>query len=256
VEYYFLVVCFVEKCRWLFYGGILMALYLVIMGVQGCGKGTQAAFISEEFGIPHVSTGDLFRAMKTRTDELAQRVQDIINSGILVPDDVTNEVLKDRLEQDDAANGVILDGYPRNVEQAKWLGEYLESKGKELNAVLLLDLDFYTAFKRAFGRVKAADGTQYNIFTNNEGLEWAAEDHPNGDYPPRLIVTNKETGEKLERRIDDEAFSVIKRIETYRQSTAPLIGYYGENGRTLSFDASQSIDEVGKAIKKAIDEIK
>ena len=135
------------------------------MGVQGAGKGVQAQFIKEHYNLPHVSTGDLFRAMKTREDELAKRVQDIMQSGALVDDDTTNEVVRDRLEQPDAASGVILDGFPRNQNQAAWLENYLAGKGQSLAAVLLLELDLYTAFKRAFGRVTAQSGDSYNILS-------------------------------------------------------------------------------------------
>ena len=135
-----------------------MSLYIILMGVQGAGKGEQAKFIRERYGIPHVSTGDLFRAMKTREDELAKRVQQIMASGNLVDDATTNEVVKDRLSQPDAQGGVIFDGYPRTPNQAAWLESYLAERGEQINAVILLDLDLYTAFKRAFGRVSTAAG--------------------------------------------------------------------------------------------------
>ena len=230
-----------------------MSLYLIIMGVQGAGKGTQAAFINKSYGIPHVSTGDLFRAMRTRTDELAQRVQEIMNAGNLISDEITNEVLKDRLEQDDAKGGMILDGYPRNTAQAEWLENYLDDKGKSLAAVILLGLDAYSAFKRAFGRVKSSDGTQYNIYTNNTGLEWEMVKHPEEAYPPRLEAKLTATGEILKRRPDDEAFGVVKRIDTYLETTMPLIDYYREKGKLVEIDAAQSIDEVSKAIKIVLD---
>lgn len=233
-----------------------MGLYLVIMGVQGAGKGTQAAFIKEKYGILHVSTGDLFRAMKTREDELAKRVQDIMNAGRLVPDDTTNEVVKDRLEQPDAQKGAVLDGYPRNIAQAQWLENYLQSKGEKLAAVLLLELDPYVAFKRAFGRVTSASGDAYNIYTNNEGLEWSLVEHPEKAFPPRLEVKNTRTGEILKRRSDDEAFAVIKRIDIYLEETRPLVDYYRQKGLLVSLDAEQSIEAVGKAIEVAVDKVK
>src|SRR5215207_7970126 len=135
-----------------------MGLYIILMGVQGAGKGVQAGFISETYQIPHVSTGDLFRAMKTREDELAKRVQHILATGGLVDDATTNEMVAERLAQADAKNGVILDGYPRNREQSAFLSNYLAERGEQVNAVLLLDLELYIAFKRAFGRVTAANG--------------------------------------------------------------------------------------------------
>lgn len=233
-----------------------MGLYLIIMGVQGAGKGTQAAFIKEKYNILHVSTGELFRAMKTRQDELAQRVQELMEGGLLIPDDVTNEVLRDRLEQPDAAAGAVLDGYPRNIAQAQWLENYLAGRSEKISAALQLDLDPYNAFKRAFGRVSAVDGQQYNIYTANEGLEWETIDHPEKAYPPRLEVRMKATGEVLKRRADDEAVAVIKRIDTYLEQTAPLIDFYREKGSLLNVPANQPIDAVGQAIIQAVDSVK
>jgi len=233
-----------------------MSLYLIIMGVQGAGKGTQAAFIEREFGIPHVSTGDLMRAMKSREDELAKRVQQIMASGQLVDDDTTNEILEERLAQPDAANGVILDGYPRNTDQAKWLEKHLESKGAKLNAVLLLELDYYTAFKRAFGRVKTKDGQFKNIYFNDGDIDINLVEHPEHDFPPRIDATLKSTGEKLERRRDDHAYSVVKRIDIFEKDTRPLIEYYRDHGLLVEIDALQSIDAVSQQIKEAIKQVK
>lgn len=230
-----------------------MGLYVIIMGVQGAGKGTQSAFIQAKYNIPQISTGDLFRAMKSREDELAKRVQDIMNAGLLVPDEVTNEVLKDRLQQADATNGAIFDGYPRNIAQAEWLEAHLNERGDKVAAVLLLELDAYDAFKRAFGRVKSAEsGETYNIYSNGAGLTWELIPHPAGEYPPRLEVKNAQ-GELLVRRADDEAVSVIKRIDLYYAETAPLVEYYRQKGLLVSIDASQPIETVSAQIKEQID---
>lgn len=230
-----------------------MSLYLIMMGVQGSGKGTQAAFISQRYGIPHISTGDLFRAMKTREDPLARRVQDIMKAGALVDDDTTNEVLKDRLEQPDAAGGAILDGYPRNIDQARWLAEYLNSRSANLAGVLQLELDLYTAFKRAFGRVLSEQtGETYNIFFHTDVVNWTVVEHPERAFPPRLDAVVTATGEPLRRRPDDEAFAVIKRIDTYVETTRPLIEYYSEQGLLVTIEADRPIDEVNQAVEAAI----
>jgi adenylate kinase len=234
-----------------------MSLYLIIMGVQGAGKGTQAAFIEETYGIPHISTGDLFRAMKSRDDELARRVQEIMNAGDLVSDEVTSEVLKDRLEQPDAANGAVLDGYPRNISQAKWLEDYLASRGESLTAVLLLDLDLYTAFKRSYGRVKSnATGETFNIYFNSENIVADFDADPQGKYPPRVVAKKRDTGEELSRRSDDEAASVVKRIDTFVETTQPLIDYYDERGLLMSIKADQPIEAVNEDIRTAIAQMK
>jgi adenylate kinase len=233
-----------------------MGLYIIIMGVQGAGKGVQAGLISQEYGIPHVSTGDLFRAMRTREDELARRIQQIMASGQLVPDDVTNEVLQDRLEQPDAANGAILDGYPRNPAQADWLAAYLRSRGEAVNAVLLLNLDLYIAFKRAFGRVSVAEsGKLYNLFFDDEGIDWHYEEDPEKKFPPRVVGTETATGKPLVRRPDDaNAGSIIKRIDTYVEQTMPLVEYYRKAGLLKEIDARPSIEEVSRAIKAVIEQ--
>jgi adenylate kinase len=232
-----------------------MSLYLIIMGVQGAGKGTQAGIIEAEYGIPQVSTGDLFRAMKTREDELAQRVQAIMRSGALVPDDLTNEILQDRLEQPDAAQGAILDGYPRNLDQAAFLEDYLQGRGQKLAGVLLLDLDFYTAFKRVIGRVKSpSSGETYNIFYH-DNVDWTLIEDPEERFPPAIKATDQTAGETLERRPDDHAFSVIKRIDTFEQTTKPLIKHYEDRGLLMRIDAIQSVEAVSAEIKAAIQQV-
>ncbi len=231
-----------------------MSLYVIIMGVQGAGKGTQAAFISKEYGIPHVSTGDLFRAMRTREDDLAKRIQAIMAAGLLIDDETTNEVLKDRLEQPDAVNGVILDGYPRNPAQAEWLENNLKGKGAKLNLVLLMQLDYYTAFKRAYGRVtRESTGEAYNIYFNSDELDVEYKKDPNGVFAPGVVVVHKASGETLKRRPDDEAASVIKRIDIFENDTRPLIEYYQEKGLLVPIEAYQSIDIVSAEIKQEVD---
>lgn len=231
-----------------------MSLYLIIMGVQGAGKGTQASYISKKYGIPHVSTGDLFRAMKTREDDLARKVQEIMASGNLVSDEVTNEVLLDRLQQPDAQNGVILDGYPRNIAQAEWFENHLKKNGAQLDAVLLLELDSYSAFKRAYGRVESDDtGETYNFYFNEGDIDVKFVPHPENTYPPRVEATKIDTGEVLRRRADDEAWSVVKRIDTYLETTRPLIDHYDQKGLVRKINADQPIAMVSKQITTEIE---
>ncbi len=232
-----------------------MGLYVILMGIQGAGKGLQAKRIQESYGIPQVSTGDLFRAMRTRTDDLARKVQQIMASGQLVDDDTTNAIVADRLSQTDAQNGVILDGYPRNQAQAAFLEFHLAEKGAHVNAVLLLELDLFTAFKRAFGRVSAADGSSYNYYYNAKGVNFDWEQAPSSDFPPRLTATLAVSGESLKRRADDaSADAVIKRIDTYLEATQPLINYFDARGIVKRIDADQSIDAVWADIQLALDD--
>jgi adenylate kinase len=232
-----------------------MGLYVILMGVQGAGKGEQAKFIRDTYKIPHVSTGDLFRAMKTREDDLAKRIQKTMADGNLVSDETTNEVVAERLSQPDAANGVIFDGYPRTPAQADWLEKYLESKGERVNIVMLLTLDLYTAFKRAFGRVShPQNGKSYNIYYNSDEIDWEFVEHPDKAFPPQLKSTEKGSGTALVRRADDgNADAVIKRIDTYIKTTQPLIAYYQGKGLLTEIHADQPISVVGYAIKVAIE---
>jgi len=233
-----------------------MGLYVILMGVQGAGKGVQAGFISETYQIPHVSTGDLFRAMKTRTDDLAQKVQQILAAGALVDDATTNEIVADRLSQPDAQNGVILDGYPRNKAQADFLAQHLAEKGEQVNAVLLLQLDLFVAFKRAFGRVSDPEtGESYNYYSKRGDVDFSIEEDPSETYPPRMVATLG--GRELKRRGDDaNAMAVVKRIDTYLENTLPVIEYYQDKGLVYEIDADQDIPSVSAEIQKTLDSVK
>lgn len=232
-----------------------MGLYVILMGVQGAGKGEQARFIRETYNIPHISTGDLFRAMKTREDELARRIQHMMAQGLLIDDATTNEVVKDRLSQPDAANGAIFDGYPRTPAQADWLEAYLADKGERIATVLLLKLDLYIAFKRAFGRISHPEtGKSYNIYYNAEGIEWQFVDHPEKAFPPRLKAVEQGSGHELLRRPDDgSADAILKRIDIFIQTTQPLIDYYAAKNLLHEIDADQSIATVSDEIKVKIE---
>ena len=234
-----------------------MSLYVILMGVQGAGKGVQAKFIEETYGIPQVSTGDLFRAMKTRTDEFAVQIQQTMKAGNLIDDDTTNKMVVERLAEADAQNGVILDGYPRNQEQAEFLEKHLAEKGAKINAVLLLDLDLYTAFKRAFGRVSNADGSSYNYYYKQDGVDWKWVEHPDKAFPPRLEARQEGTDTLLKRRPDDaSAHAVLTRIDTFLELTQPLIEYFETKGIVKNINANQSIEAVTADIKTVLDDVK
>lgn len=234
-----------------------MGLYIILMGVQGAGKGMQASFISETYGIPHVSTGDLFRAMKAREDELAKKVQKMMSDGLLIDDQTTNEIVADRLAQPDALNGVILDGYPRNEVQAKFLQDYLQERGQGLSAVLLMNLDLYVAFKRAFGRFTDSDGNSHNIFYLNDEIEYEVQPHPSGEYPPRIVARKLSGGEVLKRRPDDaSALAVLKRIDTYLETTMPLVEYFRGEGLVYEINANQDVATVSEDIRKVLATVK
>ena len=228
-----------------------MSLYIVLMGIQGAGKGLQARFIEETYGIPQVSTGDLFRAMKTRTDELARKVQGIMSAGQLVDDETTNAMVADRLAQADAKKGAILDGYPRNQAQAEFLQRHLAEKNAGVNAVLLLELDLYIAFKRAFGRVTDAVGNSYNYYYNSGGVDFHWLPDSNAVFPPRLEA--RIAAAPLKRRPDDaSADAIIQRIDTFLETTQPLISYFEAKGAVRKINANQSIEAVRTDIRNVL----
>lgn len=231
-----------------------MSLYVILMGVQGAGKGLQARLIEENYAIPQVSTGDLFRAMRARSDALALKVQDIMASGRLVDDDTTNAIVEERLAQDDAVNGVILDGYPRNQIQARFLESHLAAQGAKVDAALLLELNLYTAFKRAFGRVTAANGESYNYYYNAAGVDFRWVNYADHQFPPRLEASLADGGPPLKRRPDDaSADAIIKRIDTFLETTQPLISYYENKGIMRKVNADQSIEAVWSEIRGLLD---
>jgi len=226
------------------------------MGVQGAGKGEQAKYITEDFNIPHISTGDLFRAMKDKTDALALRIQETTKQGRLVSDEETNEVLLERLNNSDTVNGFILDGYPRNQAQAEWLDEYLHSKNEKLTIALLLDLDLYVAFKRSFGRITSKQKKSYNIYYNPTGIKYEFIEYPASFFPPRLEAMELETNTPLTRRPDDaNAAAIVSRIDSFVTETQPLIPYYQQQGVLHRIQAERSIEDVRLDILVAIDNV-
>ena len=235
-----------------------MGLYIILMGVQGSGKGTQAAYITQNYGgIPQISTGDLFRALKNRTDDFAKQIQQTMAEGKLIGDDTTNKMVEERLKEPDAANGAIFDGFPRTPYQAQWLETYLATKGEKIAAVVLMKIDLYNAFRRAFGRITSAGGEGYNIYTDADKLDYKWIDHPEKLFPPRLEVTVKSTGEKLVRRPDDaSADAIIKRIDIFQKTTQPLIDYFSGKGLVHDLNADQSVEAVSAEIKRILDAAK
>jgi adenylate kinase len=215
-----------------------MALHIVLMGIQGAGKGTQAQKISKEFGIPAISSGDLFREMKTLDTPLAREVQEIMSRGELVPDDVTLQVVGERLSRGDAAKGVILDGFPRTRPQAEALDKLLAKSGNKIAIVPVLELEKPVAIKRAAGRRICSQNKDhvYNIYTNPTQVEG----HCDIDSAP------------LTQRADDTPEAVEKRINLYQEETAPLLDYYAQRGLVQKFNADQPIEKVTEELLKAI----
>ena len=205
---------------------------LVFLGPPGAGKGTIAAKAKDVYKVPHISTGDLFRANIKNETELGKQVKAILASGNLVPDSVTIAMVKDRLKDADAAAGFILDGFPRTIAQADALSEMTG-----LDAVVNFVLDREQIVKRLSGRrVCKSTGRTYHILFN----------------PPKVEGIDDETGEPLIQRDDDKEEAILNRLEVYEASTAPLIAYYREKGLLVDVDASKSPDEVLSLMVKAL----
>ena len=201
---------------------------IVLLGPPGAGKGTLAALLKTELNVPHISTGDIFRSNIKNGTELGKKVQGILASGGLVPDEVTIEMVRDRLKNDDTASGYILDGFPRTIAQAEALDTM-----DEIDAVINFVLDDEEVVKRLSGRRLApSTGKIYHIVTN----------------PPKKEGFDDETGEPLIQRDDDKPEAIRHRLEVYRQETAPLIGYYKEKGNIIDIDASPSPETVLSAV--------
>ena len=202
---------------------------LVLVGPPGAGKGTQAEFIADHFGIPKISTGDIFRANVSGGTDLGKLAKKYMDAGDLVPDEVTNAMVRDRLARPDALEGFLLDGFPRNVAQAGELDKILAELGAPLSVVLDLDVDFDEVVKRLSGRRTC----------KSCGHVW----HLEYDPPTKPGVCDRDGGQ-LYQRDDDQPETVRHRLEVYGQQTEPLIGFYREAGKLVAINALGHVEDV------------
>ena len=210
---------------------------LLIMGLPGAGKGTQAAKIVEEFGVAHISTGDMFRAAMANQTEMGVLAKSFIDKGELVPDEVTNGIVKERLAQDDIKEkGFLLDGFPRTIEQAHSLDQILVDLGLELDGVINIEVDPSCLLERLSGRIihRETGETYHKVF------------NPPADY--------KE--EDYYQREDDKPETVKRRLDVNIAQGEPIIAHYRELGLVSDIQGNQDIDDVFADVKKAIAEIK
>ena len=210
---------------------------LVIFGPQGAGKGTQGARLAEKYGIPFISTGEIFRwAIKGRT-ALGLKVLEYVDAGSLVPDDLTIQVVTERLSADDCREGFLLDGFPRNVEQAKALDTLLADSNSSLDAALVIEVPEEVSLRRLLGRRVCSNcGRNYHIDAPPEN-NWSC-DNCGGDV--------------IERSDDHEAETVTNRLRLYHQQTEPLKAYYEERNLLREIDGVGSPDEVFSRIVSSI----
>jgi adenylate kinase len=210
---------------------------LILLGPPGAGKGTQAANIVNKYNLPHISTGDIFRANIKQGTELGKRAKEFMDRGELVPDSLVVELVEDRLSKDDTQVGFMLDGFPRTIYQAEALDEVLESMGASLNYVVNIVVDPSVLVERAVGRRICRDcGATYHITFNPSKEEG---------------VCDKCSGE-LYQRSDDNEETVSNRISVYTNETAPLVNYYEKSGKLVTIDGLQDIDKVFGDIEKAL----
>ncbi len=207
---------------------------IVLLGAPGSGKGTQAQRLQAKYGVPQVSSGDLLRDAVARGTELGLKAKAVMEAGQLVSDDIVLGLIRDRLSRPDAANGFILDGFPRNKDQADSLNALLEEIGQPLNAVLLLDVRRETLMQRLAGRrICPTCGTVYNVHS----LDGA--------------TTCPKEGAELYQRPDDKEEVIGKRLEVYEQQTQPLIDYYTKLGLLRSIAGEGELDAVFERMEAA-----
>ena len=213
---------------------------LVLFGPPGAGKGTQAALISKEWDVPHISTGDIFRANMRDGTPLGTKAQAYVNKGELVPNDIVIAMTLDRIGQDDCAKGFLLDGFPRDVQQAEKLNEWLDEKGRKLTAVLSLELDDETIVERlAARRVCQSCGATYNLEI----------------CPPKVDMVCDRCGGEVVQRPDDQRETIVNRLKVYKEQTSPVKAFYEKQGVLLEIPGEGEVEEVFGRIKKAVENL-
>lgn len=202
---------------------------IVLLGAPGSGKGTQAKKLMAERNIPQISTGDILRAAVAAGTEYGEQAKKIMDAGELVPDDVMLGIIRDRLGEDDASGGFILDGFPRTQQQALDLEDLLEKMGQPLDSAILMDVDFDVLLKRLTGRRTCSlTGKLLNVYFS----------------PQEELHACTEAGGELIQREDDNEQTIGNRLEVYRSQTEPLIEFYQGKDKLQTIDADGSIDEV------------
>ena len=213
-------------------------MYILLMGPPGAGKGTQAANLVKEFGIPHISTGDMFRAAVKEGTELGKQAKACMDAGKLVPDEITIGIVRERLAKPDCAKGFILDGFPRTVEQADALQKILEELSITLTRVVDISVPNTSLIERAVGRrICKSCGATYHIKFNPTKSEGVCDD----------------CGGELYQRADDTEETMSNRLSVYDAQTKPLIDYYKKAGLYSLIDGSQ---EIGKVFSDVVESLK
>ena len=212
---------------------------VILLGPPGAGKGTQAKDLAARRGLIQLSTGDMLRAAVQAGTEVGRRAKAVMDAGNLVPDDVVTKIISDRIDQPDCRAGVILDGFPRNLQQAAALDKLLQDKGRKLDAVVELKVEDEKLVERIAGRFTCAKC--------GEGY------HDRFKQPKVAGVCDVCGSSQFTRRRDDKAETVTRRLMVYYRETSPLTGYYFCKGNLRSIDGMGSIEEVSKSIDGVLD---
>jgi adenylate kinase len=214
-----------------------MSKIIVIIGAPGAGKGTQSRLLSEKYGYPQISTGDILREMARADTPIGLKIKETMAAGRLVSDEILAEVIRARTSQPDCSDGYILDGYPRTLDQARLLEELASKQGKEIRLARIV-VSEEVLFKRLTGRRACPNcGEIYNIYFR----------------APKINEVCDLDGSPLTQRNDDQPEPVSRRFEEYNRSTAPLIDYYRQSGRLIEIDGELPVNEVFNQLLASID---
>ncbi len=212
-------------------------MYIIFLGAPGAGKGTQAARVAEELKVVHIASGDLFRQALEQGTQLAIQAKDYMEKGRLVPDEITIQMVLERISAPDCTSGVIFDGFPRNLKQAEALDKALAQQGKAIDKVVYIKVSEKELLERLSGRwICRQCQAPYHALNS----------------PPRVLGKCDQCGGELYQRPDDTVETVKKRLEVYFVETAPLIDYYTQAGKLLEVDGEGDMAEVGRRIVKAL----
>ena len=210
---------------------------LIMLGAPGAGKGTQAKKIAEKYSIPHISTGDIFRANIKNGTELGKKAKTFMDQGLLVPDELVVDLVVDRVNQEDCKNGYVLDGFPRTIPQAEALDRALAEMGQKIDYAINVDVPDENIINRMGGRRACVGcGATYHVV----------------NMPPKKEGICDHCGEKLVLREDDKPETVKKRLQVYHDQTKPLIEYYDKKGSLLTVDGTLDINVVFEKITEVL----
>jgi adenylate kinase len=212
-------------------------LNLILIGPPGAGKGTQAERLVDDFDLPYYATGDILREAVRNETELGREAKEYMDRGDLVPDELICRVIMERLDTDEAADGFLLDGFPRTVPQAETLDRELESRGRSMTAVLLIDASDEEVIRRLSGR---------RICVKNQHVYHVEFD------PPKNDGVCDQDGSRLIQRDDDKPETIQRRLDVYHQQTEPVISWYEEKGLLRRFDGDRSPDDVHAHIRATL----